>query len=133
MYFSLHILRTLTFIFLWGCSVSFAQFLQPVRFCNLCFHLHDQFFQRLLTLLPRMGVHVSRVLLAVGPDGRVAAFEQVVAQLADAAGAGPAHGGIAQLGERLNGIQEVSGSIPLISTKSNKPQGQNLVAFVLPI
>ena len=28
-------------------------------------------------------------------------------------------GGIAQLGKRLNGIQEVSGSIPLISTKSN--------------
>ncbi len=27
-------------------------------------------------------------------------------------------GGIAQLGERLNGIQEVSGSIPLISTIS---------------
>ncbi len=27
--------------------------------------------------------------------------------------------GIAQLGERLNGIQEVSGSIPLISTKTN--------------
>ena len=27
-------------------------------------------------------------------------------------------GGIAQLGERLNGIQEVSGSIPLISTKN---------------
>ena len=28
-------------------------------------------------------------------------------------------GGIAQLGERLNGIQEVSGSIPLISTKTD--------------
>ena len=28
------------------------------------------------------------------------------------------HGGIAQLGERLNGIQEVSGSIPLISTRT---------------
>ena len=28
------------------------------------------------------------------------------------------YGGIAQLGERLNGIQEVSGSIPLISTKT---------------
>ena len=28
-------------------------------------------------------------------------------------------GGIAQLGERLNGIQEASGSIPLISTKKN--------------
>ena len=31
-----------------------------------------------------------------------------------------AHGGIAQLGERLNGIQEASGSIPLISTSSTK-------------
>ena len=30
------------------------------------------------------------------------------------------HGGIAQLGERLNGIQEVSGSIPLISTKRQR-------------
>ena len=30
------------------------------------------------------------------------------------------YGGIAQLGERLNGIQEVSGSIPLISTKDVK-------------
>ena len=30
------------------------------------------------------------------------------------------YGGIAQLGERLNGIQEVSGSIPLISTKMNR-------------
>ena len=30
-------------------------------------------------------------------------------------------------------MQEVSGSIPLISTKNNKPQGQNLVALVLPI
>ncbi len=27
-------------------------------------------------------------------------------------------GGIAQLGERLHGMQEVSGSIPLTSTKS---------------
>ena len=29
-------------------------------------------------------------------------------------------GGIAQLGERLHGMQEVSGSIPLTSTKSQK-------------
>ena len=28
-------------------------------------------------------------------------------------------GGLAQLGERLTGSQEVSGSIPLISTKEN--------------
>ncbi len=32
------------------------------------------------------------------------------------------YGGIAQLGERLNGIQEVSGSIPLISTNFKKKQ-----------
>ena len=32
------------------------------------------------------------------------------------------YGGIAQLGERLNGIQEVSGSIPLISTKTQKSE-----------
>ena len=32
------------------------------------------------------------------------------------------YGGIAQLGERLNGIQEVSGSIPLISTKKQQNQ-----------
>ena len=31
------------------------------------------------------------------------------------------YGVIAQLGERLNGIQEVSGSIPLSSTNSKKP------------
>ena len=35
-------------------------------------------------------------------------------------------GGIAQLGERLNGIQEVSGSIPLISTKSDCEIAKNL-------
>ncbi len=29
----------------------------------------------------------------------------------------PRHGGIAQLGERLHGMQEVSGSIPLTSTR----------------
>jgi hypothetical protein len=42
-----------------------------------------------------------------------------------------AHGGIAQLGERLNGIQEVSGSIPLIST-INRPQGQRLAVLLYP-
>ncbi len=30
------------------------------------------------------------------------------------------HGGVAHLGERLNGIQEVRGSIPLISTKKGR-------------
>ena len=36
------------------------------------------------------------------------------------------YGGIAQLGERLNGIQEVSGSIPLISTISRRDTFKNL-------
>ena len=40
------------------------------------------------------------------------------------------HGGIAQLGERLNGIQEVSGSIPLIST-NNKTVRPTPYGFVL--
>ena len=39
------------------------------------------------------------------------------------------YGGIAQLGERLNGIQEVSGSIPLISTK--KSNSLRAVGFFL--
>ena len=38
----------------------------------------------------------------------------IIAKLIDSVTA--KYGGIAQLGERLNGIQEVSGSIPLIST-----------------
>ena len=37
--------------------------------------------------------------------------------------------GIAQLGERLNGIQEVSGSIPLISTKIRPPSHGFVVVF----
>ena len=41
------------------------------------------------------------------------------------------YGGIAQLGERLNGIQEVSGSIPLISTtKSSENFGFQNFFFV---
>ena len=36
----------------------------------------------------------------------------------------PRHGGVAQLGERLTGSQEVRGSIPLVSTNVNaKPLG----------
>ena len=39
-------------------------------------------------------------------------------------------GGIAQLGERLNGIQEVSGSIPLISTKHRELKGFRCFSFI---
>ena len=38
-----------------------------------------------------------------------------------------AFGGVAQLGERLNGIQEVRGSIPLVSTNS-KHAGLRVIA-----
>ena len=40
------------------------------------------------------------------------------------------YGGIAQLGERLNGIQEVSGSIPLISTKKESSEKDGSFLFV---
>ena len=41
-------------------------------------------------------------------------------------------GGVAQLGERLNGIQEVMGSIPTISTKQTRPAFMvGLVCFCL--
>ena len=43
----------------------------------------------------------------------------VIIQKLSGEAAGKEYGGIAQLGERLNGIQEVSGSIPLISTTGN--------------
>ena len=39
--------------------------------------------------------------------------------------------GIAQLGERLNGIQEVSGSISLISTTTKNSYSQQLYEFLL--
>ena len=42
------------------------------------------------------------------------------------------YGDIAQLGERLNGIQEVVGSIPIISTKLIK-QGKSPCFFYLRI
>jgi hypothetical protein len=34
------------------------------------------------------------------------------------------HGGVAQLGERLNGIQEVMGSIPTVSTMKRHDKGR---------
>ena len=44
-------------------------------------------------------------------------------------GAAETIGGIAQLGERLNGIQEVSGSIPLISTRRYARESLGTVRF----
>tara|TARA_Y100001958_G_scaffold138174_1_gene111221 strand:+ start:222 stop:386 length:165 start_codon:yes stop_codon:yes gene_type:complete len=43
------------------------------------------------------------------------------------------HGAVAQLGERLNGIQEVSGSIPLSSTFLTKDQPRFYEVFFIHI
>ena len=56
----------------------------------LLVHLHNQYFQLLLALLAGMGVDIAGVLFAVGPLWRVATFKEMVADLADAAGAGSA-------------------------------------------
>ena len=46
-------------------------------------------------------------------------ISSIIATTSDAAQGGASlNGAVAQLGERLNGIQEVRGSIPLGSTKS---------------
>ena len=42
-------------------------------------------------------------------------------------------GGIAQLGERLNGIQEVMGSIPTVSTKGKALKLRSFRAFIFKI
>ena len=56
-------------------------------------------------------------LLTKSPD------TDIIRKMSDAA---QIFGGIAQLGERLNGIQEVSGSIPLISTRTTEIKGKAL-------
>ena len=69
-------------------SITFAHVFQPLRFHDLRLHFHDQRLQLLLALLAGVSIDIAGVLFAVGPVGRVAAFKQMVADLADAAGAG---------------------------------------------
>lgn len=56
-------------------SIALAQIHQPLRFRNLCLHLHDQHFQFLLALLAGVSVDITGVLFAVGPFGGIAAFK----------------------------------------------------------
>ena len=70
--------------------IALAQIHQPLRFRDLRFHLHDQHLQFLLALLTGVGVDIAGVLFTIGPLGRVAAFEEMVVDLTDAAGAGSA-------------------------------------------
>ena len=62
----------------------------PFQLRDLGFHLHDQRLQLLLALLAGVSVDITGVLFAVGPFWGIAAFKQVVIDLADAASAGPA-------------------------------------------
>jgi hypothetical protein len=60
---------------------------QPLLFSgDLRFHLEDHLRQQLLTFLPGLGVDISGVLLAIRPDGGVAALPQMVVDLSDASG-----------------------------------------------
>ena len=64
--------------------------LLPLQLCQLCLHLYDQHLQLLLALLASMGVDIAGVLFTIGPLGRVAPLEEMVVDLADAAGTGSA-------------------------------------------
>ena len=70
--------------------IALAQILQPLRLRNFRFHLLDQRLQLLLAFLAGMGVDIAGVLFTIGPLGRVAAFEEMVVDLTDTAGAGSA-------------------------------------------
>ena len=71
-------------------SLALAQLHQPLCFRNLRFHLHDQYLQLLLALLAGVRVDIAGVLFAVGPFGGIAAFKEMVVDLADTAGTGSA-------------------------------------------
>ena len=83
-----HYLPSATFLSFCRSPIALAQILQPLRFRNLCLHLHDQCLELLLALLAGVGVDIACVFLAVGPFWGIAAFKEMVADLADAAGAG---------------------------------------------
>lgn len=51
-------------------------------------HLLDQYLQLFLALLAGVGVDAFGMLGAIWPGGGVAAFEEVIVELVDAAGAG---------------------------------------------
>ena len=87
---NLYIFSPLAFLTLQRASIALAQILQPLRLRNFRFHLLDQRLQLLLALLTGMGVDIAGMLFAVGPFGGIAAFKEMVVDLGDAAGAGPA-------------------------------------------
>ena len=87
---NLYIFSPLAFLTLQRASIALAQILQPLRLRNFRFHLLDQRLQLLLALLTGVSVDIAGVLFAIGPLGGVASLEEVVIDLADTAGTGPA-------------------------------------------
>ena len=79
-----------TFLALWSLrrQCSLRPLLLQLR--ELGFHLDDQHPQLLLTFLAGVDVDIAGVLFTIGPLGRVAPLEEMVVDLADAAGAGSA-------------------------------------------
>ena len=70
-------------------SVPSPRFL-PFQFCQLGFRLLNHHLEFFLALLAGVCVDIAGVLFAVGPFGRIAALEEMVVDLADTAGTGPA-------------------------------------------
>ena len=66
------------------------QLFQPLRLRNFRFHLRDQHPELLLALLAGVRVDIAGVLFAVWPFGGIAPLEEMVVDLTDAAGTGPA-------------------------------------------
>ena len=86
-FYSLLFLSPLALLLLCRSPITLTQILQPLCFCNLVLHLQNQHLQFLLALLAGMGVNIAGVFFTVGPFRGVAAFKQVIVDLADAAGA----------------------------------------------
>ena len=75
---------------LWSLGLKgFLSFLL-LQFRELGFHLDDQHLELLFTLLAGVRVDIAGVLFAVWPFGGIAPLEEMVVDLTDAAGTGPA-------------------------------------------
>ena len=79
-------LRLISFLPFRRSPITFAQILQPLRLRDLCLHLHNQYFQLLLTLLAGMGVDVATALFAVRSSWGIFASSAVFTELTDATG-----------------------------------------------
>ena len=91
-------------------SVPSPRFL-PFQFCQLGFRLLNHHIEFFLALLAGVCVDIAGVLFAVGPFGRIAALEEMVADLGDAAGAGLALAAYIGLESVILGFSVVAGAV----------------------